>query len=341
MAPVTMKDIAIEANVSRPTVSMVLNGKKDGIRISDATRKRVLLASQRLGYRRNEIARSMVMGRTNFIGFIGDITYEYSSETLAGVVESAESRGFYVKVFSNITADSFEEKIGKVIEQRPAGVIFRSLSETQYERVSELCFSHNTPFAVVGSSFPGPKGIRVTTDDEAGAISAVEHLVSLGHSRIAFVSADRASGYVESRRAGFFKGMECAGLSVPEEYVIHNEESDLIEGLILELLALKEPPSAIFCSSDYFAMLVKRAAGKTGLNVPKDLSVVGYGNLGFAKFADPPLTTVSEPYTEMGGVAAGILIDEIEKHVKPSFESQIERKLDVELVVRGSTAEYA
>ncbi|NOY74342.1 MAG: LacI family transcriptional regulator [Kiritimatiellaeota bacterium] len=96
--------------------------------------------------------------------------------------------------------------------------------------------------------------------DEAGAVSAVEHLASLGHKRIAFVGAERGSGYVESRRSGFFKGMESFELPVSNEYIVHEERIELIEGLTFELLALSDPPSAVICTSDYFAMVVKRAA---------------------------------------------------------------------------------
>ena len=128
MAAITMMDIARKAKVSRPTVSFVLNGRASQIKISDKTKQLVLETSKKLGYRRNEIARFMVTGKTNFIGFIGDLSFEYCAMVLKGVVEKAESLQYYVKIFSHLDPDCFEENLNTIIEQRPAGIIFRTLS---------------------------------------------------------------------------------------------------------------------------------------------------------------------------------------------------------------------
>lgn len=337
MAAVTMMDIARKAKVSRPTVSLILNGRETQVRISESTRQRVLDVSKSLGYRRNEIARSMVTGKSNFIGFTGDISHEYCSMMLKGIVEKAEFRKYYVKIFSDPDPDKFETNVNTIIEQRPAGIIFRSLSKKNYEFISRECRLYEIPFAIAGSSFPGNCGIRVSTADDKGAAMAVKHLIKLGHKRIAHISGDRISGYVELRRAGFLAQMKKMQLDVPENYFIHSDKIEVIEKSAVDLLSTKNRPTAIFCASDHFAMVVIRAARRVGLSVPEDISVIGFANMNLSKLADPPLTTIAEPFIELGQTVADELINEIEKDDKISLSKQIEKELDVKLIIRDST----
>lgn len=337
MAAVTMMDIARKAKVSRPTVSMVLNGRANQVKISEKTKQLVLEVSKSLGYRRNEIARSMVTGRTNFIVFVGDLSSEYCSTVLKGVVEKAKARNFFVKIFSNADFDNFSDQLNSIIEQRPAGIIFRSVSKDDFTCISDLCRQYDIPFAIAGSSFPGSCGIRVYTADEEGAAMAVEHFAELGHKKIAHISGDRSHGYVELRRTGFLEKMSELSLTLPDNYLINDDNIDSIEQATATLLTSANRPTAIFCASDPVALVVIRAARSVGLKVPEELSVIGFANMYLTQLTDPPLTTVAEPFVALGRTVAGELINEIEDKKRLSFNKQVEQVLEVELIVRGST----
>jgi len=336
---VTMKDIAREAKVSRPTVSMILNGRDSEVRISEETRKRVLETARVLDYRRNEIARSMVTGKTNFIGFMdAEITTEYTAKTLSGAVDEAEKHKYFMKIFPYHHKELFKGIVDSALEQRPAGIICRSLDEELLEYLHSECVRFDIPLVVIGSGFFHDWGIRVATDDLAGAELAVRHLIDLGHRRIAHVSLERGRGFVEARREGYIRAMSNAGLKTPDEYFMHEEKLDCIETRIGGLFSGKNSPSAIFCSSDSVAMVILRSLRKTGLSVPGDVSVVGYADLEMARLADPPLSTVTEPFKEVGRTAIKALISEIESKEKVSFCREIRIMLDVKLAARESSA---
>lgn len=133
--------------------------------------------------------------------------------------------------------------------------------------------------------------------------------------------------------------MKELGLEVLTNYLVNEEEIPNIEKATRKLLALRKRPTAIFCASDHYAMIVMRTARQMELTIPDDLSVVGYANLSFAKLADPPLTTISEPFDSMGQIVATELINEIDNKNKITFSQQLERILEVELIIRNSTAE--
>lgn len=338
MAAITMKKIASEAKVSRPTVSAVLNGRAESARISEKTTRKIIETAKRLGYRRNEIARAMVTGRSNFIGFVGDLSYEYASLVMKGAVERADALGYFVKVFTQRKGGEFESFLHRMIEQRPAGIIFRTLLAEEHDIVLKECLSHDIPFSIAGSSFHGCRGIRVLTDDEHGAKIAVDRLVALGHADIAHFSGKRGNGYVELRRSGFLKAMEAHGLSPRDEFIFHDDPLERLEIAACELFSSEDRPTAVFCASDYIAMVLLRAIRKVGLSVPEDVSVIGYSGMLAAELSDPPLTTISEPFVEMGNFASEMLIEEILGSERRSLDRRIDVVLDVSLKEGKSTA---
>lgn len=335
---VTMKDIAQKAKVSRPTVSVILNGRDSHIRISKKTRDHVLQIASSLNYRRNQIAHAMVTGKTNFIGFMDeDIINEYTSETLSGAVNEASKHKYFIKIFPYYNKKFFKDIVNSIIEQRPAGIICRSLNEDLLEYLHLECVKFNVPVAIVGSGFFHGWGIRVATDDTVGAALAVNHLIDLGHKKIAHAGFTRGRGFVEMRCQGYINAMTNAGLAIPDEYFIYGAKLHDIEKRIGELAIRKNRPSAIFCTTDYIAMVVLRSLRKANLRVPQDVSIVGYADLKTSKLVDPPLSTIAEPFKEVGKIAVSELIAEIEKKEKGSFNTEVRKMLDVKLIVRASS----
>jgi DNA-binding LacI/PurR family transcriptional regulator len=338
---ITMRDIAAAAGVSRSTVSFALSGRKlENGDIPAKTRKRIIAAAKKLGYRKNAIAQSMITGKSNFIIFASSegLSWEYESRTLAGAVEEAQRRGCFVKITTFSQRDVFSRVAAKIAEQRPAGVLFRSLSDEMFTVAVNEFHRHGIPFATAGDTSPHPAGIRVSSDDIKGAEEAVEHLLSLDHRDIAFAAPNLVSGYSTRRYQGFLNVMRELRIKTPRNKILLSGYPEKLELMMLRLFSSADRPSAIFCAGDNHAMSAVRACRRAGLRVPDDLSVVGYADMIMASFCDPPLTTVKEPFELIGGTACAMLLSEIESGDKKSFVLELSRELPVKLIVRESTA---
>lgn len=334
----TMSDIAAEAGVSRSTVSFVLNERGGAMGISDDTVGRVLATAKRLGYRRNEIARAMVSGKSRVIGLLApEPENEVAARILAGALAAADEHRHFVKVIR------FDWRLGgdtvaRCVELRLAGVLALYVFGEELEHLRDEMARFGVPVAVLDSSFPQPSGVRVYSDDTNGCRQAVEHLVGLGHRRIAFLAGRPDSGAAALREAGYRAAMVRCGLPVPAAYVaLGNFEVETAEQATRALLASGEdaPPTALFCADDKMAMAAVRAARRMGVCVPDDLSIVGFADLSMAVYADPPLTTIAQPFAEMGRVAVRHLL--AARLEKPPITT-IEDVLPTRLVVRESTA---
>jgi len=314
---VTIKDIARESGVSHATVSYVLNGKAKQARIGDEACERIKAVAERLGYQRNELARSMVTGRNDVLAFVSynTGTWEYTGKILSGVMEETTRGDFALKVF-NLEQAAQADIARRLLEQRVAGVVFHSSRHEDFAEIQEAMAKARVPCATVNLSNPAA-GFGVTSDDFQGVKDAVAHLVALGHRHIAYLTKNSNVEYIENRKNGYLAGMGSFQPLLGED--------------IAMLLAAK--PSAVVCYSDYAACDVLRAAYQLGLRVPDELSVVGFADLEIAQNAVVPLTTVAQPFEEMGREAAAALLASSKR-----LDGTENRKLAVKLVVRGSTA---
>jgi LacI family transcriptional regulator len=337
-----MADIAVRAGVSRATVSLVLNEKHAVVGIAEETRQRVLRAASELSYRPNEIARAMVTGRNPVIGFlVRESQREVPTRILAGALSEAESRGYSVKV---IRADGpFDHRIiERCAEMRLAGIMVLYINGDSLEYLRQEMARYSTPVAVVDSSFPATQGIRIISDDRDGARQAIEHLASLGHRRIAFISGAPDSGAAAEREEGYRTALASLDIPMPADYLVHgNWFIPRIEEMTHALL--EHPagrPTAIFCADDRTAMIAARTARRAGLRIPEDLSLVGFANLEMAEYGDPPLTTVAQPFPEMGATAVQHLLNWVEEHhrSKQTAAAPVEVVLPTHLIHRTSTA---
>jgi DNA-binding LacI/PurR family transcriptional regulator len=336
-----MRDIAVRAGVSRSTVSFVLNQKHGALGISEATRRRVLRAASDLGYRRNELARSMVTGKNPVFAFLVSAPeVEVAARLLSGALEEAERHRHFVKVIR--VPPTFDHTvIEQCVELRPTGVMSVYVTGRSLELVHEEMARYRIPVAVLDSSFPQPHGSRIISDDLNGCRQAIVHLTTLGHRRIAFIGGRPDTGAGAERTGGYQTVMAENGLQMPEGYLVHgNWDPPVIERVTQGLFERKaERPTAAFCADDKTAMVVCRTLRRLGLRVPDDVSVMGFADLTMAPFCDPPLTTVAQPFHEMGKAAVVRLLaaaEEMESGGK--FASPYEELLPTRLVVRDSTA---
>jgi len=335
----SMKDIAKAAGVSRPTVSVVLGGTSSKLRISEETKRRVLDAASALGFKRNELAMAVKSGKSKTIAFIGGARTSYVMEIIAGINAAASEAGFTLKIFDvDNPAWNASEIAGKCLGQMVDGVICRSLSEEKLEALREEFEPRGVPLVLVDSSFEHDWCARVVSDDVDGAAQAVKHLVSLGLRRIGFASINPHSGYASSRREGFLKGLEESGLSFDPglDFLQEGDWSEECDDAFQAYLSTARP-DALLCSSDSIAMRAIQAATSLGIRIPEELSIMGYADLDFAQLSSPPLSTIAQPFVEMGRKSAEVLLKSISTG-KPPRGSFV---MPVKLIARKSTARKA
>jgi LacI family transcriptional regulator len=329
----TIRDIASAAGVSIATVSRVLNGRPD---VSAETRESVLRVVREEGFTTNRSARALSGGRTGLVGVTLPMVHvEYFSRILWGASEA-----LYERDMRTVLCPTMHE------QDREASLLDRLLRGTTDGALLLLTKESNAdlkalrrqgyPFVVLDPRRPLDEGIpAVSAAHWAGAKAATEHLLLLGHRRIAAITG--AHGWVATvdRLDGYQAALAAAGvLPAPELIAKGNFTPESGRAGASTLLDLPEPPTAIFAFNDEMAVGALRAAQERGVRVPEDLSIVGFDDLEKAQIVTPALTTVRQPLAEMGRMAVSLLTRLLERQRVEALRVELETKL----VVRDSTA---
>ena len=325
---VTIRDVARQAGVSVATVSKVLN---DRYGVSADTTAHVKAVIDELGYEASLVAQSLRNHRTNVIGILVADLEPFSTELLKGAAGAIRDTGYELVVYS--AGGRTGEKLGwerRYLSRLSGTLVDGAVLVTP----SVLDVRFDAPVVAV-DPHTGPSGLpTVDSDNLSGARLAVEHLLSLGHRRIAMLTGRADLQSARLRERGFREAMADAGVPVDESLVLPGDyDAVASEAAARRLLSLDTPPSAVFAANDASAIATVEVARSLGLSVPADLSVVGFDNIPESALNSPPLTTVNQPIKVMGQRAIDMLVqlmrgEEIEKtHIT----------LDTHLVVRGST----
>ncbi len=330
---ITLNEIAVEARVSLPTVSKVLNGRPD---VAAETRSRVESLLHTHGYfRRNTPA-----SRSRLIELVfHELDSEWAIEIIRGVERVArESDVSVILTESGDRHSPAPEWINGVLARRPLGVIlvFSDLSPENKQKLR----SRGVNFVVVDpSGEPDPDVASIGSANWAGGLAAARHLIDLGHRRIGMISGPEDMLCSRARVDGYRAALDRAGIAF-DPALVRVGDFHVVGGRdgAAELLALDEPPTAIFAGSDLQALGVYETARSLGLSIPADLSVVGYDDLQLARWAGPPLTTIRQPLVEMADTAARLLIRLAEN---PELDTNQRFDLATSLVVRDSTRAIA
>jgi LacI family transcriptional regulator len=330
---VTIADVAARAGVGASTVSRVLN---DSPRVSEATRARVLEAIEVLDYRPNPLARALSRGRCQTLGVVVPFfTHASAVERLRGVAAALDGSRYDLVLFNVESTVHRDEHFSTLTRRdRADGLIVMSLPvpPASLDRLA----TSGVPIVLLDAEAPGLPA--VVTDDAAGGRMAAQHLIDLGHERIAFIGDDPANplGFVAgtNREEGYRRTMADAGLEIPPGYVRHGPHvRDVARHLAGELIRRPDPPTAIFASSDTQALGALEAVRTAGLRVPADVSVVGFDDVEVSGYVG--LTTVRQPLFESGSLAATLLLGLLDDGEVPS---PLVHRLDLDLVVRSTTA---
>ncbi|MFI5837198.1 LacI family DNA-binding transcriptional regulator [Micromonospora sp. NPDC051300] len=302
----TLATIAREANVSVPTVSKVLNGHSD---VAPTTRAHVERLLTLHGYQRPRVPRRTSRRGDLLDLVINELDSAWALEILTGVEEVAEEVNMSLVVSAVHNRASLTRRwLDSLISRGSQGAIL-VLSELAEEQRAELA-RRTLPFVVVdGVSLPPPEVPSIGATNFGGGYAATEHLLALGHRRIGVIGGPEQMLCTRARVAGYRAALEASGLPVCRELVRYGDFHHA-GGLAAaqRLLALPEPPTAIFAGSDQQATGVYEAVRQVGRSIPHDVSVVGFDDLNFAQWTAPPLTTVRQPLREMGVTAARTLL---------------------------------
>lgn len=328
----TIRDVARHAGVSIATVSHVINHTRP---VSDELKQRVQEAMTTLGYQRNPMARALRSKQSLTIGVIvPDNTNPFFTEITRGIEDISLQNEYSV-----ITCDSRGDLSREAMHTRNLrgkqvdGIIFVAAGggETHIQQLVD----REVPVVMVERD---PYDLRVDAvmiSNMRGAELATQHLLDLGHRRIACITGPQRVTLRSERLQGFRDRLAAAGIALPDAYVVDgNFASDIGYLVARDLLALPERPTAIFAFNDLMAMGVLLAAQEAGLRVPEDLSVVGFDDIFLAAYTVPPLTTIRLPVHEMGQMAMEMLLNRIENRDAPLAR----KTLEIDLIVRKSTA---
>ncbi|MDT0347110.1 LacI family DNA-binding transcriptional regulator [Streptomyces litchfieldiae] len=330
----TLAVIAREAGVSVPTASKVANGRED---VAPETRRRVTEVLDRLGYvRRPRYAAGSPPAMIDLV--VHRLDAPWSGAVLHGAEEAAHEAGVSVVVSAALTRSRGGQPergwLDRLCARGSAGVLFNlaELHATQYAWLEQ----HGIPYVMIDPVLDPPPGVpSVGATNWQGGVSAVEHLIELGHRRIAVIAGYRRKMCSSARVAGYRSAMTAAGLRVPPEYVRYGGLHETGAGRqMAELLALPEPPTAVFVCSDQMALGACEAVRERGLRVPSDISVVGFDDLPQARWSSPALTTVRQPLSEMAATA----LRQLMRLMAGERPEGTRTELSTRLVVRDSTA---
>ena len=338
-----MIDIARCAGVSPATVSLVLNPRASSVRVGESTRKRVLRIAAEMGYAQDEIARSMVTGRTRIIGWVAPAyAAEPTIRMIAGAEAAAEARGYMVKLLS-YKAEQAEQLEQTCISHRLCGVVCAgaALAPSLIYRLSEGQRQDKIgALVLLDNSGCEEAPVHICSDDEGGMREAWRHLRALGHRAIGFLGGPVFEHNFQLRQRTYEKLVWEEGRGGRPWSVVAREWSQAaLEEAAARLLQGRHRPTGVLCASDRHAAALLRVAHREGWRLPAELSVVGFANLSLSELTYPAITTVEQSFEVMGQRAATAVIDRVERAAteRPP-EERIWLRIPTRLVLRESTA---
>ena len=331
----TILDVAKLAGVSTATVSRVINSPEA---VRTRTRDKVTEAMKLCNYKYNALARGFVTKQSNTIGLIiPTINNPVFAESTRGVQDYADRNNIQVLLGNTYYQYEQEEKLVETFREKQVDGLVITTTDLR-GAVLKTLVDEQIPFVLLYSTVKkGPMTV-VGVDNYRGGYRATEHLVNLGHRRIGMV-AGRFSISDRSfhRWHGYRQCLKNNAIAYDKRLLAQTDYS-LAGGrdAVKQLLSLEDPPTAFFCSNDFLALGAMKGARELGLQVPRDLSIVGFDDIRIASYVSPELTTIRQPAYDIGKLGAELLFQRIEGKGKP-----VHKMLDLSLIVRESTASPA
>ncbi|MDZ4697921.1 MAG: LacI family DNA-binding transcriptional regulator [Deltaproteobacteria bacterium] len=324
---VTVYDVADRAGVSQSTVSRVLAG---GARVSEERRQAVLRAIDELGYRPNVAAQGLARGHSHVIGILArNVTNPYYGQIIQGVELGLRGSGYRPLIACAEATDNPAAAVDVLADSRVDALILVG-GPLPADPILEL--ASDTPLAAIGPVIAGLESHYIASDNRQGGKIAAQHLADLGHKRIAHIMGPVAYPYANDRLVGFREGLSALGLDLPDAWIRSGafaEKSGY--SAMRDLWEKGLRPTAVFAASDQLAYGAMLALYELGVNVPRDVSIIGFDDQIHAPYTIPPLTTIRQPTVEMGTALARMVLGDLQGQPwRPN-------PFPTELVVRAST----
>jgi LacI family transcriptional regulator len=325
----TIADVARVAGVSVATVSKVIN---DRYGVAEETSARVRAVIEQLGYTSSMVAQSLRSRHSNVIGILVSDIEAFSAELLQGAAEALRGTGYDLVVFTDCgrreDQRGWEHRaLGRVSALTDGAILVTPSSVDMPIAAPLVAVDHNVQLATLPT---------VDSDNLAGAITATEHLLELGHRRIGFISGRADLESARLRERGYRLALERAGIAFDPALVRSGAfDPELARQAARELLGPRQRPTAVFAANDVSAIETMRVADELALEVPGDVSVVGFDNVPASALAEPPLTTIDQSIQRIGQEAVRLLLGLIEQQPEDGPQHIV---LPTRLVLRASTA---
>jgi DNA-binding LacI/PurR family transcriptional regulator len=334
---VTIKDIAKRAGVAHTTVSRALRGSP---LIAADTVERIRQIAFEMGYQPSAAARSLKTNRSQVLGVIvTHIADPFFSEIIQGIDEIAQQLGYSLFIAAAQHDPERERAIVKIMrEHRVDGVIICSTPFSPEQ--SRQLLTQDIPIVVINNQAAEDYRYSIYHDDAYGSQQITQHLIDLGHRKIAYLGNSLSGRTNLERLSGFRQCMQAASLPIAEGYIYPVAGGDPQAGQagVEHFLALADRPTAIFCFNDMQAIGVMKGLGQAGLNVPADCSVAGFDNIPFSDYTSPSLTTFDQPKRQIGSEAARLILDLL--HTEDKNHESLKQKIQAlrgQLLKRDST----
>jgi LacI family transcriptional regulator len=313
--PVTMRDVARAANVSQSTVSRVLTSTPSRVPISEETRKKVLAVIDELGYQPNQYARSLRGSKVHMIGMvIADISNPFYHPMVRAVQDVALQYNYDVMIANSDHTREKEMLFYESIVRRPVDGVVMIPYHLNDDDLDKLMRRTGVVISAVGNHIRHPNIDVTFADDFKASYEAIRWLIEKrGHRRIAMICANHEFPVIIRRYGAFCQAMQDAGLHVPAEYIVEGDWSvESGQAAIRTLMALPEPPTAVFAASDTIAIGALEAAETMNYRIPEDIAILGFDNISIASWVRPRLTTVAQYPEQMGYLLAKSLFERLQ-----------------------------
>jgi LacI family transcriptional regulator len=298
----TIYQVSELAGVSLATVSRVMN---NNARVSDATRAKVLAAMEELGYRPNSIAQSLASSRSNSIGIlVSELHGPFYGEMLSGIENECRRAAKHVIIAAGHSEEASEKDGIEFLISRNCDALILHVEAVSDDYLIKLA-SGNLPIVLINRFIPQLADNCICLNNELGGYLATKNLLQQGHTQLAYISGPMWKSDAKDRFAGHLRAMAEFGLSFNRQLFAEGDFQDSSGSACMQqLLAKKLPFTALICGNDEMAAGAMEVAREHGLQVPQQLSIVGFDNLILARYIHPKLTTIDYPIGEMGRMAA-------------------------------------
>ncbi|VVM37551.1 HTH-type transcriptional repressor CytR [Pseudomonas fluorescens] len=326
-----IREVARLAGVSVATVSRTLKSPE---RVLPQTRDKVNAAVEKAGYRPNLMAVQFRSRRTgNLVILVPAIANTFFARVISGAQQAAQFAGYRLLLCDTQGREEIEREFAELVYAHQADGVIQLRAYDPFE--APFPSADTPPIVNACEVIQDGRHPTISLDNRAAARAMTEHLIELGHRRIGLIKGPKSSPLTRERVAGYQDALRAAGIAVDKTLVCHGDFTlQAGQDGAAEMLALSARPSALFCENDEMAIGALKRIKQMGLRVPEDISLVGFDDIPFAQYCDPPLTTIAQPAENFGRKAVEMLIALIEK--KPLEQRHV--ILPFELTLRNSTA---